>query len=569
MRKILSICLVIVTVLLSGCNCYDSMMKKAIPGVTVSCSPEVLVLKGDEVTATVSVKFPAKAFHPYGVLKITPVLTFDGGEVVGEPKFLQGDKVKDNYTIISNTLGGSYQQTVTFNYKPEMRMSQLVLRVEAKCLKQGPKIKNFTEYNTEIPVASGINTIKLMADNYAECALIPDAFKRTTSIKESASVMFEINKADVRKSQLNSAELAALENFIKTNSNDPKKSVGQVYTQAYASPDGPLALNDKLSKERGTQTKKAVSDKFKKTGIASETFDVNAMGEDWEGFKELVSKSDIPDKDIILQVLSMYTDPQVRDREIRNMSAAFTVLKEKILPELRRSKMTVNVDVEGLSDDEIKAAISSNINSLSLEEMLFAATLYKDNVTKEKCYQAAVDKYNDYRAWNNLGYVHAAEGRYPQAKACFEKAASLNNSNPSIINNLGVVALAQGNNADAAKYFAASSAPEAKYNKALVDLANGNYSAIQALTGYNKALGQYLSGDVAGAKNTLAPLNNWEACYLKAVIAAKEGNQSAVIDNLQKSVKLHPQAAVTAYDDINFREYFGKPEFVSLVKSAE
>lgn len=568
MRKFLNVSLALVAIafLLSSCNCYTKMMKKTAPGVTVSCSPEFLTLKGDNAIGTITVNFPAKVFHKWGVLKVTPVLVYPGGESVGEPKFLQGEKVSDNYAVIPYKAGGSYTQALSFPYKADMRLSQLVLRVEAKCLKQGSKIKNFTEYNTEIPVAFGVSSLQMMADNYAKVAIAPDAFVRTTYEKESAKIMFEINKANVRPAQLNSDEIAALQKFIKDNTGDPKKTVGGVYTQAYASPDGPLDFNDKLSKDRGGKTEKALAAKFKKDQTPAETFDINSMGEDWEGFKELVSSSNIPDKELILQVLSMYKDPQVRDREIKNMSAAFTVLKEKILPELRRSKMTVNVQVDGLTDAELKAAVASDINKLKLEEMLFSATLFNDNATKAKIYKAAADKFNDFRAWNNLGVVKANEGDYAAAKADFQKAASLNNSNPQVINNLGVVALAEGKKAEAAKFFAASTAPEAKYNKGLVELANGNYSsAISSLDGYNKALAQLLNGDVAAAKSAFASINTWRADYVKAVIAAKEGDTKALASNLKAAIAKNPAAKELAATEVNFLPYAEVAEVVEVV----
>ena len=571
MRKFLNISLAVIaaSALLTSCNCFSKMMKKTAQGTTVTCAPEVVTLKGDNAVTTITVNIPAKAFHKQGVLKVTPVIVsaIDGTEYAGEPKFLQGEKVQDNYTVIPYS-GGSFTMDVAIPYNPSMRLSQLVLKAEAKCLKGGKKIKNFTEYKTPFVVANGVSSLQLMADNYAKVAIAPDAFQRVTNISESAKIMFVINKANVRSNQLAKEDIKALQDFIIANTGDAKKKVGDVYTQAYASPDGPLAFNDKLSKERGTSTHKAMSAKFKKDKVPANTqFDINAMGEDWEGFKELVEKSDIPDKALILQVLSMYSDPQVRDREIKNMSAAFKVLAEKILPELRRSKMTVNVQVEGLTDAELKEAVATDINKLNVEEMLFAATLYNDNATKAKIYKAAAEKYNCYRGYNNLGVVLANEGDYAGAKAMFLKAASLNNTDPYVINNLGVVALAEGKKAEAAKFFAASSAPEAKYNKGLVELANGNYAAAaRTLDGYNQALAELLNGNVAKAKQQLAGMNTWRANYVKAVIAAQEGDANALVSNLKAAIAQNPAAAEWAATEVNFYNFFEHAQFVEIVK---
>jgi tetratricopeptide (TPR) repeat protein len=571
MRKFFNISLAVLaaSALLTSCNCFSKMMKKTAQGITVTCAPEVVTLKGDNAVTTVTVNVPAKVFHKYGVLKVTPVIVsaIDGQEFAGEPKFFQGEKVQDNYTVIPYS-GGSFALEVAIPYNPSMRLSQLVFKAEAKCLKNGKKIKNFTEYKTPIVVANGVSSLQLMADNFAKVAIAPDAFQRVTNISESAKIMFTINRSNVRSNQLAKEDIKALEDFIIANSGDAKKTVGDVYTQAYASPDGPLALNDRLSKERGTSTQKAVSAKFKKDKMPVGTkFDVNAMGEDWDGFKELVEASNIPDKALILQVLSMYSDPQVRNREIKNMSAAFQVLADKILPELRRSKMTVNVRVEGLTDAELREAVATDINKLNVEEMLFAATLYTDNATKARIYKAAAEKYNCYRGYNNLGVVLANAGDYNAAKAAFLKAASLNNSDPNVINNLGVIALAEGKKAEAAKFFAVSSAPEAKYNKGLVELANGNYAAAaRTLDGYNQALAELLNGNVAKAKQQLAGMNNWRANYVKAVIAAQEGNADALVSNLRTAIAQNPQAAELAATEVNFYNFFEHAQFVEIVK---
>lgn len=571
MRKVLNLSLAVIaaSALLTSCNCFSKMMKKTAQGTTATCAPELVTLKGDNAVTTITVNIPAKAFHKYGVLKVTPVIVslIDGTEYAGEPRFFQGEKVQDNYTVVPFS-GGTVTMDVAIPYNPSMRLSQLVLKAEAKCLKRGNKIKNFTPYETPIYVTNGVSSLQLMADNYAKVAIAPDAFQRVTNISETAKIMFTINQSNVRSSQLSKEDIKALEDFIIANSGDAKKKVGDVYTQAYASPDGPLALNDRLSKDRGTSTHKAMSQKFKKDKVPANTkFDINAMGEDWEGFKELVEKSDIPDKALILQVLAMQKDPQVRDREIKNMSAAFKVLAEKILPELRRSKMTVNVQVEGLTDAELKEAVATDINKLNVEEMLFAATLYNDNATKAKIYKAAAEKYNCYRGYNNLGVVLASQGDYAAAKAMFLKAASLNSTDPYVINNLGVVALAEGKKADAAKFFAASSIPEAKYNQGLVELANGNYAAAaRTLDGYNQALAELLNGNVAKAKQQLAGMNTWRANYVKAVIAAREGDANALVSNLKAAIAQNPEAAELAATDVNFYNYFEHAQFVEIVK---
>jgi hypothetical protein len=350
-----SLMLASAAVLLSSCNCYKKMAKNA-DDVNITCTPTVLSLKGNTVSADITVTYPAAYFNKKAVLKVTPVLVFEGGEITGTPKYVQGEKVKDNYTVIAKKQGGSYTQTVTFPYDSRADLCTMELRVEGKCAKG--KHSEFTPI-AAIPVAQGISTIQKLADNAAGLAIMPDNFKRVTTISQGAEIMYLINRANVRKGELTKEQIKMFEDFVKEYSNKDRATLGNIYAKGYASPDGPLAFNDKLSKERSQTGQKAISEKLK--DVKNAKYDIAAYGEDWEGFKELVSASDIKDKDLILQVLAMYDNPVKRDEEIRNMSSVFDVLAKEILPQLRRTKLSADVDIEGRTDAEILAAVSGNI----------------------------------------------------------------------------------------------------------------------------------------------------------------------------------------------------------------
>ena len=356
-----SLMLASAAVLLSSCNCYKKMAKNA-DDVNITCTPTVLSLKGNTVSADITVTYPAAYFNKKAVLKVTPVLVFEGGEITGTPKYVQGEKVKDNYTVIAKKQGGSYTQTVTFPYDSRADLCTMELRVEGKCAKG--KHSEFTPI-AAIPVAQGISTIQKLADNAAGLAIMPDNFKRVTTISQGAEIMYLINRANVRKGELTKEQIKMFEDFVKEYSNKDRATLGNIYAKGYASPDGPLAFNDKLSKERSQTGQKAISEQLK--DVKNAKYDIAAYGEDWEGFKELVSASDIKDKDLILQVLAMYDNPVKRDEEIRNMSSVFDVLAKEILPQLRRTKLSADVDIEGRTDAEILAAVSGNIDVLNEE----------------------------------------------------------------------------------------------------------------------------------------------------------------------------------------------------------
>lgn len=555
-----SFMLAALAVTLSSCNCYNKMLKR-VDQVQASANPAVLSLKGNTVSTDVTVVFPARYFEPKATLKITPVMVFEGGEIVGTPKFVQGTRVKDNYTVIDKRAGGSYTQTVTFPYDPRMKISTLELRVEAKCTKG----RN-TEFSpiAAIAVAQGVSTVQLLADNTAYMTLMPDNFKRVTSLSKDAEIMYVINRSEVRPSELTKEQVKMFEEFVREYYKMDRANLENIAAKGYASPDGPVAFNDKLSKDRSESGEKAISNQLKKEGVTTVKYDVSYYGEDWDGFQRLVSQSNIKDKDLILQVLQMYSNPVKRDEEIKNMTSVFQILAEQILPQLRRTVLVANVDVEGRTDSEITSALASNIDVLSVEELLYGAKLTSDPALKMKAYERAASRFNDARGYNNMGVMLAQEGKLREAKSALDKAASMSND-AAIANNLGAVALANGNVAEARRYLSSLNTPDARANMGLVNLAEGNYAeAARSLDGYNLAVAEVLNGNLSRAKSTLANINTADANYLKAIIAMREGDSRGAIANLRSAISMKPALRAQAAKDIEFAKLFGSSEFLAL-----
>lgn len=530
MRNLLKISLVALSaaMILTGCNCFKAASKK-IDQLKVTSTPSPVSLKGEVVPFEVNVVFPAKYVSKKATYKLTPVFVYEGGEVVGEPSFFQGESVTDNYTVISST-GGVAKIASAIKYDDNMRVSTLVLRLEVKCKEDASFIQL-----ADLKAAKGVSVLQNLTRPFKP-AFSKDNFKRVTNEVKEANIMFKINSAFVSSSALNNDEVEALEQFIVDNSNNDRKKVSAVHTKAYASPDGPLNFNDKLSEQRAKTTHKAVAKSFKNNKINS-VLDVDALGEDWDGFKALVKASDIKEKDMILQILAMYDDPAKRDEEIRNMSSVFTILADKILPQLRRSQMSVNVDTQGYTDEELKAIVASDVTKLNVEEMLFAATLYSCLDVKAKIYAAAADKYSsDFRTLNNLGAVSFLQGKFVDAKKLFNLAAAINSSCANVVNNLGVIA-AYENKIDVAKNYFASIADKsavAKSNLGIAYIKLGKYTeAIKYATTCNKAIAQILVGDYVGAKRSLD--NRCGICIgLEGVIAAKEGDFDTAAQSIAK-----------------------------------
>ena len=551
MKRFATVCMVLATMVLASCNCAQKMQKN-IDKIEVACNPEVMTLKGSTVTAEVTVTFPPRYFDEETIMKITPVLVYEGGEIAGTPKFVQGEYVEDNYTTIVKAEGGSYTQTVTFPYTPAANKGTLELRFESRCADDcSPKFADFVPF-AAIAAAQGIDATQNVANNAEGMGYMKDNFSRVTTISSEAEIKYLINSAKVRPAQLSEASINEFEAFIKENAEKANVTLGNVFSKGYASPDGPENFNDKLSKQRSESGQTAIQEKLEGVNVS---YDAAAYGEDWDGFKALVEASSLKDKDLILNVLSMYSNPAKRDQEIKNLSSVYKVLAEEILPELRRTQFVATAEVEGMTDAQLLAAAKANNKNLTVEEMLYAATLTNNAAEKAAIYNMAAQTYNDVRAWNNLAVAEAAQGKLAEAKAALQKAAQLKSA-PEITNNLAMVAVAQGNVAEAKQYLNSLGANEAKTAKGLLALAEGDYSAASAqLTGYNKAVAEVCNNNLAAAKSAIANDNSADAEYLKAVIAAKEGDSKAAASYLNSAIAKNPALKAQAQNDANFAKF--------------
>ncbi|MBQ1254071.1 MAG: hypothetical protein IIY05_06975 [Alistipes sp.] len=560
----------------TSCNCFKKMAKNQ-DEVKVTCTPEVLTLNNGKVEVDITVNFPVKYYNKKAVLKVTPVMVFEGGMVEGTTHYFQGSKVDENYTVIDKKTGGEYTQHVEFPYDARMAQSELKLLVEVKCPKG--KCKEFTLVNTNTgaiptkeeqailaaggaeadalkaafayPLAKGVNTLQADLDYADAMANTANNYKNVTTVVTKADILYAINSSYVSKKAANTEDLQAFkENVIATQSND--RASQKLYVNGYASPDGPEKFNDKLSSARSKSGHKAAEKLLKETGMG---LDAASYGEDWEGFKELVAASDIEDKDLILQVLSRYDSSTQREAEIKNMSAVFSALKKEILPKLRRAQLINSTDIKGKTDAEMAALINSGrLDELTNEELLYMAeSVLEDCKAKVAVLEYAAKKYNDARAYNNLGVVLAQLGENAQSLAAFEKASQLGLNNNELNNNLALANLANGNVAKAQQYAAAASAE----TKSLIAAAQGSYSAAAStLKGYNAAIASTLNNDLAAAKKAIAAEATAEADYLRAVIASKEGDLETAKAQLKSAVAKDAALAAKAVKDVNLANLF-------------
>lgn len=571
MKKLLKLGFVLMAgaLVFSSCNCFKKMAKNR-EEIQLSCNPELLALNNGKVSADVSVSIPAKYFNAKAVVKVTPVIVFEGGEVAGTPKFYQGEKVDENYTVVSKSADGVYTQHVEFPYDARMKQSELQLRIEIKCPKGSCKEFTLVNANTGavaseeelevmaeedaaalalrksfgLTVAYGVNT--LQGDlNYADCMQpMANNYKKVTTVVSKADILYRINDSRVTRKAMGSEMDEFKANVDATLNND--RATQHISVKGYASPDGPEQFNDKLSKARSESGKKAVAKLLKDSGLE---VDAAAYGEDWEGLKELVEASDIRDKNLILQVLSLYSSSAQRESEIKNMANVFEELKSDVLPKLRRSQVVNSTDIQGKTDEEIMDLVNAKkYGELTNEELLYVAeSLATSGEQKVDVLAYTAKEYNDVRAYNNLGVALAELGQQEAALKAFEQAAKLG-TDTAISNNLALANLANGNVAEAKRYLQAAEAE----TKAMAAAAEGNYTeAAKNLEGLNAAIAYTMSENYAAAKAAITKDKSAEADYLRAVIAKKEGDLTTAQAQLKSAIAKAPELAKKAAEDAN------------------
>lgn len=532
----------------------------------VKSDPQPLEMVAGKVPVTINVAFPPQWFPKNTTVVVIPALRYDGGEAWGTSYTFQGEKVAGNGQVISYSTGKNVTMTSTFDYIPIMQNSELYLTFSAKAGKKEIELP-------EIKIGDGVLATASLLNAGSEIPVIaPDKFQRIIKEAYDADIMFLIQQAELRASELNKTAVSNWKNVVENASQDPNQNVN-VEISAYASPDGGFSLNEKLAEKREQNTSKYLTQELKKTN-ADAPIAARYTAQDWEGFKELVAKSNIQDKQLILNVLSMYNDPEQREKEIKNISSIFSVLADEILPQLRRSRLTANVEIIGKSNDQLTQLAASNPKSLTIEELLYAASLANTNAAKETIYQKAAEIYpTDFRAFNNLGVFNFQDGKIAAAEANFKKALSLAPNSPETNLNLGLVALTKGDKAGAQQFFGkAGGVSELGNAMGILSGLNGNYA--QAVSSFgntasnNAALTQILTKDYSKAQTTLNAVQNPNATtsYLKAIVAARTNNLNDVVSNLTKAVQLDPSLAQKAAADLEFVKYIANPTFLNILK---
>jgi len=570
MKKIRSyFILILAAAFLSGCSGLNKMKQNA-NLITYEVTPKILETHAGTVDITIKGIFPESYFDKKTTLTATPTLTYEGGETPFQEVKVQGESVEANNQVITYN-GGNFTYKASVPYKDAMKVSQLMLKVRAV---RGAKSLDFDP----VKLADGVIATSTLVEKHGRTISSKDNFVRVIPETQKADINYVINKSDIRSTELKAEDITLLKQYILSVTADPNRQFKTANISSYASPDGKLDLNEKLSVNRGTSADKFIKKEFEtiEAAKAAGFFNAQTVSEDWDGFKTEVQNSTIQDKDLILRVLSMYSDPEVREREIKNMAAAYEVLKTDILPRLRRSNMVINVDKVGRSDEQILAQAKSDPKVLSLEEVLYATTLTTDANDQLKFYQAAAQMApKDFRAANNVGVAQMALGNTDAAIAAFEVAKAIQN-NDVVKNNLGMCSLVKGDLVKAEEYFTSMTAAttESKWGLGVINITKGQYD--QAVNNFgtepcfNLALALVLKGDVNKAKVTLDSMKEMCKCgkpsYLKAIVGARLDNRDYMLNGLREAIGFVADWKAYAKTDLELAKYWNDETFKSVVQ---
>jgi len=558
MKKSIFFMSVVAMALLTSCG-------QVVAPEQISVNPNPLTVVGNQVIAQVDGTFPVKKFNKKAVLTVTPVLKYNGTEILGEPVTYVGEKVKENGKKVSYKEGGKYSQVADFEFVPEMAQCELYLRFEAK---KGKKVVEIPE----VKVADGaITTSKLTDAKCLNAVVTPDKFQRIIQEIQEADIKFLIQQSNIRNSETSAQAVKDLQAAIKDANEDTKKAINKLEVAGYASPDGGLDLNTKLANARQENAQKFLAKQMKKDKVNAEIAS-NITAEDWAGFQKAMEESNIQDKNLVLNVLRMYSDPEEREAQIKNLSAVYKNIADDILPALRRSRMILTIDLIGKSDEEIVNLFNTDAKQLNVEELLYAGTLIED---KKAVYSKVTELFpQDYRGWNNLGMAYFAEGNTQEAGRCYAKALQLNANNADINYNAALAAMANNDLSKAEVYLgkAAGTQGDLAAAQGTFYTMKGDYKKATAAYGNNannnKAVQQILNEDYAGAKKTLNAVANPNAktAYLLAIVGARTNDRDAVYNNLKVAVEKCNKMKERAQKDIEFAKFAEDDTFKAIVK---
>ncbi|MBO7571471.1 MAG: hypothetical protein J6T48_04875 [Bacteroidales bacterium] len=555
---------------MGSCNDLKKMVANA-DDINYSVNPKVLEVHNGQVAVNITGNFPEKYFRKKVSATLTPTLVWDGGEKALTPIYVQGEKVSGNGQVIKYKPGGAFSYNDKFDYSPEMRRSKLVLKITAV---KGTKEAEFDPEDIAEGIVATPELVKMDGGKSSNAA---SNFKKDNAASKIAAINYDKNKAEIKSSETKKSEIAEMQQYIKDSKDNDRVRFDGVELKSYASPEGAQDINKKVSNDRSNSASKFAKNEFKGVNGAdgSNFFKTLVTEEDWEGFKTAVQNSNLADKDMIIRVINMNSDPDKREEEIRNMKNTFDELEKEVLPSLRRSEIVINVTNIGKTDDEIAKQYKDDPSKLSFTEIMHYGEITEDANKRVEIYTKATELFpEEWSAYNNLGAALYETKDYQAAKVALEKAKSKSNGNATVLNNMGNVALSEGNVAEAeSNYASATGVNEASAGQGVISIKKGQYANASNFYGddcsFNAGLAKVLNKENDAAIKALecgAEKDDAMNYYLKAVVCARKADNDGVFNNLRTACQKDSSLKDFAAKDVEFINLFENDTFKSIVK---
>ncbi len=571
MKKLLFVTSVVALGLVLGsCNGLKKMVENA-EDINYSVNPKVLEVHNGKVAVNITGNFPEKYFNKKVSATLTPTLVWDGGEKALTPIYVQGEKIQGNAQVIQYKPGGSFSYNDKFDYSPEMRRSKLVLKITAV---KGTKEAEFDPEDIAEGIVATPELVKMTA---GKSSTAQSNFQKDISDSKIVAINYDKNKSEIKSSETKKDEYVQFQNYIKDSKDNDKVKYDGVELRSYASPEGTQDINKKVSNDRSKSAEKFIKNEFKKVEgtDGSDFFKSLVTEEDWEGFKTAVQNSNLADKDMIIRVINMNSDPDKREEEIRNMKSTFDELEESVLPQLRRSEIVLNITNIGKTDDEIAAKYAEDPSQLTFKEIMHYGENTEDAAKRVEIYTKATELFpEEWSAYNNLACALYETKDFKAAKVALEKAKSKSNGNATVLNNMGNVALSEGNIEEAeSNYASATGVSEASAGQGVIAIKKGQYQNASDFYGedcsFNAGLAKVLNKENDNAMKALDCGEDKDDAmnyYLKAVVSARKSDNEGVFNNLRTACQKDSKLKEFAANDVEFINLFENDTFKSIVK---
>jgi tetratricopeptide (TPR) repeat protein len=538
-------------------SCGLNKMADKYETVSFTTSPPTLQAHAGKVALSLNATFGEKYFAKNATVDFTPVLIYNGGEKAFKTITIQGEEATGGEATIFHLTGGSFKYQDAISYSEQMISSTLELRAVAR-------LKDKEKALGPINIANGVIATSTRVQDTEDLANNNHGYEHETILEEAATIYFLVNQSNIRATEKSDDDIKKLKAFAK---NGYKTNSFTIIS--YASPEGTVNTNDNVSEKRMKSTVNYTKNLLRSLKIDGaknkDLYTEISVGEDWEGFENLVTTSDIKDKKRINRIVNSIADVDVREQRIRDLAEIYDAIADNVLPQLRKATIIIKSYEPKRTNEEIAVLSTTRPEELDVKELLFSATLTNDEITQTTIYNKAVELHNDWRGYNNIACIHLDKGELDSAVIFLEKAESMQKEQRhDILTNKGIIYARRGNLTTAQELF--NQANTSENNQAILDIRQAEYAKAARFFKNGKSHNAALAQLMNGGKNASCNEATAACYYLNAIAAARAANNDAAISNLTKAISTNSSYKNDAIKDLEFINLRTNELFIALTK---